>query len=232
MTRAMHGDDGIGLPAPLSPPDCDLRDFRQMFLDVGRLFGSTFNAKASRNPLAWMLGHKLWYRSWHQLPAGSLPDDDDELCYLAELGFDRATWDSARALAMHGWIKCSDGRLYHPVIAEKAAEAWRGKLQQRHRTFCAAIRKHNERHKDQRKLETPSFEEWDAAGRPGAVTRDDECLSRVTAGSLSRDDHAKNTSKGKGKGKGEGDSSLPLPERDFSYVGSTRASEREPGGEA
>ncbi len=32
---------------------------------------------------------------------------------------------------LRGWIRCSDGRLYHPVVAEKALEAWVEKLTQR-----------------------------------------------------------------------------------------------------
>jgi hypothetical protein len=123
--------DAAGLPAPLTPPDCDLRDFQRMMVDIGRLFGSSFNASASRNPLAWMVGHKLWYRSWHQVPAASLPDDDAELCHLAELGFDLKGFRAARPLAMRGWIKCSDGRLYHKVVAEVALESWLEKLAQR-----------------------------------------------------------------------------------------------------
>lgn len=98
---------------------------------TGRLFASGFNASASRNPTAWMVGHKLWYRSWHQVPAASLPDDDGELCHLAELGFDLKTFAKVKAVAMRGWIKCGDGLLYHPVVAEAALEAWIRKLQQR-----------------------------------------------------------------------------------------------------
>lgn len=116
---------------PLTPPGCDLRDFPKLMIDVPRLFASGFNATASRNPLAWMIGHKLWYRSWHQVPAGSLPADDDELCHLAELGFDRKSFDKAKKLAMRGWIECDDGRLYHPVVCEAALESWQEKLRQR-----------------------------------------------------------------------------------------------------
>ena len=119
------------LPAPLTPSGCDLRDFPRLMIDVPRLFASTFNATASRNPLAWMVGHKLWYRSWHQSPAGSLPNDDDELCHLAELGFDVKSFKKAKALAMRGWVECSDGRLYHPVVCEAALEGWQEKLRQR-----------------------------------------------------------------------------------------------------
>ncbi|WP_168072826.1 hypothetical protein [Caulobacter sp. SSI4214] len=102
-----------------------------MSIDVPRLFASSFNATASRNPIAWMIGHKLWYRAWHQVPAASLPDDDDELCHLAELGFDVKTFRKAKAVAMRGWIKAEDGRLYHPVIAEAALISWLEKLLQR-----------------------------------------------------------------------------------------------------
>lgn len=119
------------MTAPLTPAGCDLRDFPKLMIDVPRLFASGFNATASRNPLAWMIGHKLWYRSWHQVPAGSLPADDDELCHLAELGFDLKSFNKAKALAMRGWVLCDDGRLYHPVVCEAALESWQEKLRQR-----------------------------------------------------------------------------------------------------
>lgn len=117
--------------SPLTPESCDLRDFPRMSIDVTRLFGSSFNAQASTNPIAWMVGHKLWYRSWHQVPAASLPDDEAELCHLAELGFDLKTFRKVRAVAMRNWVKASDGRFYHPVIAEMALISWLEKLLQR-----------------------------------------------------------------------------------------------------
>ena len=116
------------MTAPLTPADADLRDFPRMALDVQRLMGSEFNALASRAPIAWMVGHKLWYRAWHQVPAGSLPDDDEQLCHLAELGFDLKTFRKARTVALRGWARCDDGRLYHPVVAETVLEAWIEKL--------------------------------------------------------------------------------------------------------
>ena len=119
------------LPEPMTPLDCDLRDFPRMAIDVPRLMSSEFNALASRNPIAWMVGHKLWYRSWHQVPAASIPDDDDQLCHLAELGFDLKTFRKAKTIALRGWVKCSDGRLYHPHVAELALGSWIDKLLQR-----------------------------------------------------------------------------------------------------
>lgn len=151
------------LPAPMTSPDCDLRKFPGMMVDVQRLLASTFNATASRNPLAWMIGHKLWYRSWHQIPAGSLPNDDDELCYLAELGFDLKSFRKAKDVAMRGWVLCADGRLYHPMVAETARSAWRKILEQKWRTEVARIKKHNQRHQDA-VVPVPDMEGWIAGG--------------------------------------------------------------------
>lgn len=110
------------LQQPPIPPDVDLRKFPFMPLDVTRLFNSRFHAVA--NDAEWRAGVTLWLKSWQQIPAASLPDDDIELCRLAELGRDHRTWQKIRAKALHGWIKCADGRLYHPTVAEKAIEAW------------------------------------------------------------------------------------------------------------
>lgn len=130
-------------PAPMVPPDCDLRDFPKMMIDIGRIFASTFNSSASRNPLAWMVAHKLWYRSWHQVPAASLPNDDEDLCHLAELGLDMRSFKKTKPLAMRGWVLCSDGRLYHPVVAEEALGAWIGKLKQRIASGAGNAKRYN-----------------------------------------------------------------------------------------
>jgi hypothetical protein len=53
-----------------------------------------------------------------------LPDDDVQLARLAELGRDVKSWKKLREHALHGWVRCDDGRLYHPVIAEMAMAAW------------------------------------------------------------------------------------------------------------
>lgn len=122
---------------PLTPSDCDLRGFPFLPIDIARLFGSAFHALASDSE--WRAGVTLWLKSFHQVPAASLPDDDVALARLAELGRDLKTWKKLRARALHGWVKCSDGRLYHPVVAEKVHDAWKGKQTQRARTCKARI---------------------------------------------------------------------------------------------
>jgi len=120
------------LPDPMTPADCDLRDFQFMPLDIVRLFGSEFHAVAS--DAAWRAGVTLWLKSFHQVPAASIPNDDLQLTRLAELGRDVKTWLKIKKQALHGWIECGDGRLYHPVVAEKANEAWQRKSIQRERS--------------------------------------------------------------------------------------------------
>jgi hypothetical protein len=120
------------MTAPLTPADCDLRDFQFMPVDIVRLFASEFHALS--NDAEWRAGMTLWLKSFHHVPAASLPDDDVQLCRAAEMGRDLRTWRRVKARALHGWVLCDDGRWYHPVVAEKANEAWERKLFQRERS--------------------------------------------------------------------------------------------------
>ena len=127
------------MTAPLTPPDCDLTDFASMFFDVRRLLTSETWIEAAETP---RLGHALmclWMESWHQRPAASLPDNDAVLARLAMC--DMRTWKRLHEKAMQGWILCDDGRWYHPVVAEKALEAWERKVSYRDRTAAARAAK-------------------------------------------------------------------------------------------
>lgn len=123
-------------PSPPLPADCDLRSFPYMPLDVVRLRDSDTAALPSAE--GFRAAVLLWCASWHQIPAASLPNDDVALCRLAGYGRDAKTWKKARtAGALRGWALHSDGRLYHPVVAEKAREAWESRKAQRQRTEAA-----------------------------------------------------------------------------------------------
>ncbi|CAE6838892.1 DUF1376 domain-containing protein [Paraburkholderia nemoris] len=112
----------IELPSPLTPIDCNLQDFAFMPVDVKRMLSSE----------TWILGTgderaaaiTLWLESWHQVPAASLPDNDRMLEHLSKA----KAWKRVKEHALRGWEKCSDGRLYHRVVAEKVLEAWIEKL--------------------------------------------------------------------------------------------------------
>jgi hypothetical protein len=120
------------LPEPPVPADLDLRDFSFMPLDVLRLRDSDFAAIASGEEFKAAV--LLWCAAWHQVPAGSLPDDDRWLARHSGTG---ATWAGLKDAVLAGFVRCRDGRLYHPVIVEKAREAGRRKVEQRERTAKA-----------------------------------------------------------------------------------------------
>ena len=121
------------LPTPPVPPDLDLSSLSYMPLHVSRLLASD----------TWMIATgdeakaavTLWARSWHQIPAGSLPNDDRLLAALSGAG---KKWVKVKDTALRGFLLCFDGRLYHSIICEEAMEAhekrtkWRDK-KRRHR---------------------------------------------------------------------------------------------------
>ncbi len=107
---------------PMTPHDCDLRDFQFMPLDVRRLLTSE----------TWVTGNadekcaamNLWLESWHQVPAASIPNNDKMLAHLSGSG---SKWPKVKEHVLRGWCDGGDGRLYHHVVAEKALEAWEKK---------------------------------------------------------------------------------------------------------
>ena len=109
------------LPDPFTPEDCDLRGFPFMPLHVQRLRDSELAGTAS--PEACWAAVLLWCASWHQVPAASVPNNPRLLAVLAGYGRDVAAWEAVAAQALHGFVECSDGRLYHPVVAGEALQA-------------------------------------------------------------------------------------------------------------
>jgi hypothetical protein len=109
------------LPPPLVPPDCDLRGYEYMPLFGNKLFGSEFYARA--NDAEFRAAMRLWWSAWQQCPAGSLPDDDRALALLADHGRNVKSFQKVREVALHGFVKCNDGRLYHPVLCNEALNA-------------------------------------------------------------------------------------------------------------
>jgi hypothetical protein len=110
------------LPEPPVPADADLRHFPTMPLDVRRLRDSDLAGVEDGD--VFRAAVLSWCAAWHQLPAGSLPDDDAALARLLGFGRDVRGWRRVRAKGgLRGWIRCSDGRLYHPVVAAAAHDA-------------------------------------------------------------------------------------------------------------
>jgi hypothetical protein len=133
----------MNLPEPPVPPDLDLRGFHYMALDVVRLRDSRFALETTGDEFR--AGVLLWCASWHQKPASSLPNDDTQLASLAGFGRDVEAWKRVREGALRGFILCSDGRLHHPVLAEKALQADAVRGRNRARTAAATVARKGKR---------------------------------------------------------------------------------------
>ncbi len=121
--------------APMVPAEVDLRDFSWMPVEINRLRRSKAWLICKRKPELAFYMLNLWTASWHDTPAASLEDDDDVLADLAMC--EPSKWPKVREQVLRGWVKCDDGRLYHPVVAEMAQGAWQQKQAQRQRTEAA-----------------------------------------------------------------------------------------------
>jgi len=116
------------LSEPLVPVDCDLRGLPWMPIDTVRLLDSDLFALATGDEFKAAVA--LWCKAWQQVPAASLPNDDRVLAHLSGAG---SRWKKVMPQALRGFVLCADGRWYHPVIAEKALEAWSHRKAQRER---------------------------------------------------------------------------------------------------
>ncbi|WP_229765819.1 DUF1376 domain-containing protein [Stenotrophomonas maltophilia] len=122
-----------------------------MPLDVSRLRDSELAIMATGDEFRAAV--LLWCAAWNQLPAASLPDNDQALAAYAGFGRDVRGWQSVKGGAMRGFVLCSDGRWYHPVVAEKAIEAWAER-----REYRAGKDHDNERKRREREWRSLAFE--------------------------------------------------------------------------
>jgi len=185
--------------APLTPPECDLRDFPFMPLDVARLRRSKAWLKAKRNPALAFYLINLWTASWHDKPAASLENDDDVLADLAMC--EPSKWGKVKADVLHGWVECDDGRLYHPTVAEKAVEAWKAKLAQRQRTEAARLAKEQKRQQAAQAMSQACAAA--AVKEPVAASVTDPVTDPVTGSK----GEGQGQREGQGEGQGQGDPS-------------------------
>lgn len=155
-------------PAPMLPPSCDLRKFPDMPLDVNRLRKS--ETRVRTRPEEFRAAIMLWCAAWHEVPAGSVPDDDIGLADLAGYGIAVKEWRKVRAGALRGFIKCSDGRLYHEVIVSKAVAAWRSLLERKHVNECGRLKKDYQRKgTPEGDRHYPTFDLWIVTNVPDAA---------------------------------------------------------------
>lgn len=125
------------LPAPPIGAEVDVRDLDGFMLNVERLMASELVALSTHEVIAAALF--LWCRAWKQIPAASLPNDDRVIAAFSRLPI--ARFRKMRSEVLRGFFECSDGRLYHRVLAAEADRAFAKK-----KTF------HDRREKDAERL--------------------------------------------------------------------------------
>lgn len=134
-------------PTPMTPADCDLRGLPFMPLHGERLIESDLFFESNGDEFKAAVA--LWWASWKQVPAASLPTSPKVLAGLARVS-DAAKWEAVSKGALHGWVLCSDGRLYHPVVAGLALEAWDERQEHRGAREAEKERKRLEREERKR----------------------------------------------------------------------------------
>jgi hypothetical protein len=158
--------------APFISAEVDLRDYSFMPLDVVRLRDSDLAALSTGDEFRAAV--LLWCASWHQVPAASLPNDDRLLSRLAGFGRDVDGWLLVRSGALRGFLECSDGRLYHPVIADKAIEAWEKKKRDGLRTANATAARLRKLHAEKERYDQHTGQRDDNVASDVTFTKGEE----------------------------------------------------------
>ncbi len=118
------------LPAPLVPAEIDIAKLDGFMLDTRRVLSSELLALSSGDEFKAAV--TLWCRAWQQRPAASLPNNPAILASFA--GVTPQRWAKIKDMALRGFVLCSDGRLYHKVLAEDALRAWEALTKRHDRT--------------------------------------------------------------------------------------------------
>lgn len=127
-------------PSPLTPKDCDVSSYPGFIVQASRLQNSEFWMLSSNRMKVAAI--ELWMFAWRQVPAASLPDNPKLLSSVTGIPANQIRemlrCGAFHLTAFHGFVRCSDGRLYHPVLAGDALRAWQ--------TSQAREKAANERH--------------------------------------------------------------------------------------
>lgn len=114
------------LPAPLVPKECDLRDrdglaVPALPVDISAALEDGF--MLWHDELLTVVRLRLMARAWRNNPAASLLNVPDRFPNMIWVSPRR--WKRVSEAALSDWMLCSDGRIYHPWLAEQALKAWR-----------------------------------------------------------------------------------------------------------
>jgi hypothetical protein len=163
-------------PAPPVPFDADLRAYPRGTPDITWLIESEDWTTATDAERVASLA--LWVAAWKQIPAGSLPNNDEFLRRLSARDLD---WKQVRYRALCGWYLCNDGRMYHAKLSDLVLEVWR-EVSSTERDKAAHARL-------MRKRRTAEREKRLEAQKRAAHPEDSECNDREASREASRDAH-------------------------------------------
>lgn len=100
--------------------DLDVQRLPYMPLQIERLRKSKAWLRCKRNPEIAFYMVNLWMRAWHEIPAGSIEDDDDVLADAAMCSPEK--WEELKDDILRGWDR-RDGRVWHSTVTEIATDA-------------------------------------------------------------------------------------------------------------
>lgn len=170
------------LPEPLLSSSVKTGNMSSMLLDFNRLINSDFFALSTGDEFKAAVA--LWAAAWAQTPAGSLPADERILSALSR----SKSWKKVKDAALHGFILCSDNRLYHPVLCEKALEVFEKREKflekneknlKRQKKWRDSAKAEKSEKRNKANLQVDDSEE-DLPGSGDDVTRYDDVTERVT----------------------------------------------------
>lgn len=154
----------------------DVRHLPYMPLQIERLKRSKAWLRCKRRPELAFYILNLWMRAWHEVPAGSIEDDDDVLADAAMCPPEK--WDEIKALVLTGW-HLEDGRLYHDTVTELAAEA-ATKIQANQARTAAARRARDAARQRPKPAEDPAAKARPTKGNDPACSVTDTVTTAVT----------------------------------------------------
>lgn len=157
-------------PDPLVPAECSMAGNEWFPFYFDRVRKSKWWRRAT--DVARARNVMMWGEAFKAAPAGSLPDDDDELAEAAGYGMDIDAFLAVKGDIMAPWVLCSDGRWYHPTVCEVVLDAWERSSE---RKKAAAERQR--RRRDKVRGVTPKIadvtpQSREVTGESASVTRD------------------------------------------------------------
>ena len=100
------------IPDPPYPPDTGANGWHPE-LHLDRIYGSDTWTLAEDDERPWLL--RIWCESWRSMPVGSMPLE--RRLFARRIGCKVAFLDAHAEILLRGWVRHSDGLLYHGFIA-------------------------------------------------------------------------------------------------------------------